>query len=126
MGAYIAEQCDVLASNDIGLRTGALVVREARVAARRLRSTLRVLKDMVYAAAAEELNDELAWYADVLGQVRDREVLNTRLTNLLTDLPPEQVRGTVEAEITKTLAKERDDAAQRLNAMRNRRYQHLM
>jgi hypothetical protein len=63
----------------------------------------------------------------VLGQVRDREVLNTRLTNLVTDLPPEQVRGPVEAEITKTLAKERDDAIQRLNAaMRTRRYQHLV
>lgn len=60
-------------------------------------------------------------------QVRDREVLNTRLTNLITDLPPEQVRGTVEAEITKTLAKERDDVIQRLNAaMRTRRYQHLV
>jgi CHAD domain-containing protein len=49
------------------------------------------------------------------------------LTNLIADLPPEQVRGTVEAEITKTLAKERDDAIQRLNAaMRTRRYQRLV
>jgi hypothetical protein len=86
-----------------------------------------VFGDVVDGAAADELNKELAWYADVLGQVRDREVLNTRLTNLITDLPPEQVRGTVEAEITKTLAKERDDAIQRLNAaMRTRRYQHLV
>jgi CHAD domain-containing protein len=127
VGAYVAAQCDVLASNDIGLRTGAPVVHQTRVAARRLRSTLRVFGDVVDAAAADELNKELAWYADMLGHVRDREVLNTRLTNLITDLPPEQVRGTVEAEITKTLAKERDDAAQRLNAaMHTRRYQHLV
>jgi CHAD domain-containing protein len=127
VGAYLAAQCAVLASNDIGLRTGAPVVHQTRVAARRLRSTLRVFGDVVDAASAEELNNELAWYAELLGQVRDREVLNVRLTNLVADLPPEQVRGPVEAEITKTLAKERDDATQRLNAaMRTRRYQHLV
>jgi CHAD domain-containing protein len=126
VGAYVAEQCDVLATNDIGLRTGAPVVHKTRVAARRLRSTLRVFGDVVDTAPAEELNDELAWYAELLGQVRDREVLNTRLTNLVADLPPEHVRGPVEAEITKTLAKERDDATQLLNAaMQSRRYQHL-
>jgi CHAD domain-containing protein len=127
VAAYVAEQCDVLASNDIGLRTGAPVVHQTRVAARRLRSTLRVFGDVVDAAPAEELNNELAWYADLLGQVRDREVLNARLTNLIADLPPEHVRGPVEAEITKTLAKERDDGLQRLNAaMRSRRYRHLV
>jgi CHAD domain-containing protein len=42
-------------------------------------------------------------------------------------LPPEQVRGPVEAEITKTLATERDDATQQLNeAMRTSRYRHLV
>ena len=56
-----------------------------RVAARRLRSTLRVFGDVVDAAPAEELNNELAWYADLLGQVRDREVLNARLTELIAD-----------------------------------------
>ena len=56
----------------------------------------------------------MAWYADLLGAVPDREVLNARLTRLIADLPPEQVRGPVEAEITKTLATERDDATQRL------------
>jgi CHAD domain-containing protein len=127
VGAYVAAQCDVLASNDVGLRTGAPVVHETRVAARRLRSTLRVFSDVIHAAPAEELNNELAWYADLLGDVRDREVLSARLTTLIGDLPPEQVRGPVEAEITKTLATERDDATQRLNeAMSSSRYQHLI
>jgi len=62
-----------------------------------------------------------------LGQVRDREVLSARLTQHIADLPPEQVRGPVEAEITKTLAAERDDALQRLSrGMRSRRYRHLL
>jgi CHAD domain-containing protein len=125
--AYVAAQCDVLASNDVGLRTGAPVVHKTRVAARRLRSTLRVFDDVVDAGPAAELNDELAWYANVLGEVRDREVLNRRLTKLIAELPPEHVRGPVEAEITKTLTTEQDDATQRLNeTMGTPRYQHLM
>ena len=58
-GEYVAAQCDVLASNDVGFRTGAPVVHKTRVAARRLRSTLRVFDDVVDAAPAEELNNEL-------------------------------------------------------------------
>jgi CHAD domain-containing protein len=127
VATYLAAQCVVLVSNDIGLRIGAPVVHQTRVAARRLRSTLRVFGDVVDAAPADELNNELAWYAELLGQVRDREVLNTRLTKLIADLPPEQVRGPVEAEITKALSKERDDGIERLNAaMRTRRYRQLV
>ena len=127
VGAYMSAQCDVLANNDVGLRTGTPEVHKTRVAARRLRSTLRIFGDMVDAVPAEELNDELVWYANLLGQVRDRDVLSRRFTELIADLPVDQVRGPVEAEITKTLATERDDAIQRLNkAMRTPRYQHLM
>jgi CHAD domain-containing protein len=127
VGAYLATQCDVLVSNDVGLRTGAPVVHQTRVAARRLRSMLRTFDDVVDPAPAQELNNELAWYADLLGQVRDREVLTARLSTLISELPPEHVRGPAEAEITKTLATERDDALQRLNAaMRARRHQHLV
>jgi CHAD domain-containing protein len=125
--AYVAAQCDVLASNDVGLRTGAPVVHKTRVAARRLRSTLRVFGDLFGEESAQELNNELAWYAELLGQVRDREVLSKRLAQHISDLPPERVRGPVEAEITKTLAAERDDALQRLSrGMRSQRYQHLL
>jgi CHAD domain-containing protein len=95
VAAYVASQCDVLASNDVGLRIGVPEVHQTRVAARRLRSTLRIFGDVVDAAAAEELNDELAWYAELLGQVRDRDVLSRRLTELIADLPVDQVRGPV-------------------------------
>jgi CHAD domain-containing protein len=127
VGAYLATQCDVLASNDVGLRAGVPAIHKTRVAVRRLRSTLRSFGDLVDAAPAEELNNQLVWYADLLGQVRDREVLSRRLTELIADLPVDQVRGPVEAEITKALATEQDDATRRLNeAMRTRRYQHLV
>ena len=127
VAAYVAAQCEVLASNDVGMRTGTPTVHKTRVAARRLRSTLRIFSDVFAAAPAEELDNELKWYADVLGQVRDRDVLSSRLDKQIADLPPEQVRGPVEAEVTKTLDAEREDALRRLNeAMRTPRYEHLV
>jgi CHAD domain-containing protein len=127
VAAYLATQCEVLASNDVGMRTGTPDVHKTRVAARRMRSTLRIFDDVVDAAPAEELGNELAWYADLLGQVRDRDVLSTRLVKQIAELPPEQVRGPVEAEITKTLAAEREEAVDRLSkAMRTSRYAHLV
>jgi CHAD domain-containing protein len=127
VAAYLATQCDVLASNDIGMRTGTPDVHKTRVAARRLRSTLRIFDDVVDAAPAEELDNELNWYSDLLGQVRDRDILSSRLVKQIADLPPEHVRGPVEAELTRTLDAEREDALRRLyRAMRTRRYKHLM
>lgn len=127
VAAYVAAQCEVLASNDVGMRTGTPAVHKTRVAARRLRSTLRMFDDVFDAAPAEELNNELSWYADVLGQVRDRDILSGRLTKQIAELPPEQVRGPVEAEIAKTLAAERQEAVGELSkAMSTKRYKHLM
>jgi inorganic triphosphatase YgiF len=107
VAAYLTAQCDVLASNDVGMRTGTPAVHKTRVAARRMRSTLRIFGDVVAADPAEELNAELQWYADLLGEVRDRDILSSRLTKQIAELPQEQVRGEVEAEIVKSLATER-------------------
>jgi CHAD domain-containing protein len=127
VAAYVATQCEVLASNDVGMRTGTPAVHKTRVAARRLRSTVRIFSEVFGAAPAEELDNELKWYADVLGRVRDRDILSSRLAEQIAELPPEQVRGPVEAEITKTLGGEREAAVRRLDrAMRTRRYKHLM
>ena len=127
VAAYLTAQCEVLASNDVGFRTGRPDVHKTRVAARRLRSTLRMFDDVFDTAPAEELSNELAWYADALGQVRDRDVLISRLTKQIVELPPEQVRGPVEAEIKKTLTAEREVAVGGLSkAMRTSRYTHLV
>jgi CHAD domain-containing protein len=127
VAAYVAAQCEVLASNDVGMRTGKPAVHKTRVAARRLRSTLRMFDEVFGAAPAEELNNELSWYADVLGQVRDRDILSARLSKQIAELPADQVHGPVEAEITKILAAERQEAVDRLNdAMLTPRYKHLM
>ena len=127
VAAYVVAQCEVLAGNDVGMRTGKPAVHKTRVAARRLRSTLRMFDDVFDAGPAEEMDNELAWYADILGQVRDRDILSTRLTKQIAELPREQVRGSVKAEITKTLAAEREQAVNRLSkAMRTSRYAHLV
>ena len=72
--------------------------------------------DVIKAAAAENLNDELVWYSDLLGQVRDQDILSKRLTEESPSCLPEQVRGSVEAEIKQHLAAEREQAVERLNA----------
>ena len=127
VAVYVGAQCDVLASNDVGMRTGQLPVHKTRVAARRLRSTLRMFGEVFAARPAEELNNELSWYADVLGEVRDQDILSSQLTKHIAELPPEQVRGSVEAQITNALAAERRQAVDQLDeAMRTPRYQHLM
>ena len=127
VGDYLAEQCDVLASNDIGLRTDVNVVHKTRVAARRLRSTLRVFDDLFEAAAAEELNGELVWYADLLGQVRDRDVLSHRLAERIAALPNDQLRGPVDVEVARRLEQERGQAYQRLRKeMDTDRYKRLI
>jgi CHAD domain-containing protein len=127
VAAYVAAQCDVLASNDVGIRTGTPPVHKTRVAARRLRSTMRIFSDVFDGAAAEELDNELQWYADLLGQVRDRDILSSRLTHQIAELPPEQVRGQVERKIIETLAAQRQQAVNRLNrGMRTARYKHLV
>jgi CHAD domain-containing protein len=127
VATYLAPQCDVLASNDVGMRTGRPAVHKTRVAARRLRSTLRMFDDVFDAAPAEELDNELSWYADLLGAVRDRDILSSRLTKQIAELPPQQVRGPIEAEITKALAAERQEALDRLNErIGGIRYGHLI
>ena len=127
VAAYLTAQCDVLASNDVGMRTGTPAVHKTRVAVRRLRSTLRVFDDVVEAAPAEELNDELVWYADLLGRVRDQDILSSRLAKQLAELPARQRRGPVEAEITKTLVEEREKAVAGLTrGMRGKRYERLV
>jgi len=127
VGGYLAEQCDVLASNDIGLRVGDNLIHKTRVAARRLRSTLRVFAPLFAEAAAQQLNLELSWYADLLGEVRDRDVRARRFVDRVAALPTDQHRGSASEQITRTLREQRRVANQQLlNALHGDRYPHLV
>ena len=125
--AYVGVQCEVLACNDIALRTGAPVVHKTRVAVRRLRSTLRVFADVFDAEQAATLEADLVWYAGLLGAVRDCEVLEARLMDHIAALPPEHVLGPVAARVQETLGLDRRAAGKALTAgMASDRYQRLL
>lgn len=124
---YIATQCDVIACNDIGLRTGQSLVHKTRVAVRRLRSVLRVFQDVFDPGQAAELDNELVWFADLLGKVRDCDVLAEHLADRVERLPVEYVLGPVRAEIEKALALQRRDAWSRLRQeMDSQRYASVL
>jgi CHAD domain-containing protein len=127
IGDYLAEQCEVIGCNDIGLRTGAPLVHKTRVAVRRLRTTLRIFSDMFDTDQASALDAELVWYARLLGGVRDCDVLAARLADRIAHLPQEQVYGPVSAHIQETLALDRKQAADKLDeGMSSERYQQLL
>lgn len=78
----IASSVARLIANDPGVRLGDDVeaVHQARVATRRLRSDLRTFRALVDERWADSLRDELRWLGDVLGAVRDTDVMLERLS----------------------------------------------
>ncbi len=116
LGRHVAEQCDQIAAGDLALRLGEPRVHRTRVAVRRLRSTLRTFADLLDPEPTQRLEDELVWWAGLLGEVRDREVLSDRITAQLSALPPELVLGPVAADVDATLAGERAERLQQVES----------
>ena len=107
VGSYLAEQCTVVLDAAAPLRAGENVVHPTRVAVRRLRSTLRVFGDLFDVARAGHLEDELVWWAGLLGEVRDLDVLLEAVTDQVAALPPELVLGPVRATLEAAVATRR-------------------
>ena len=98
-----------------------------RVAVRRLRSTIRVFADLLDVPLAAGLEDELVWWAGLLGEVRDLDILTARLLDLIDDLPPELVMGPVASTIQAELGALRKEAADVVVAeMDGERYRQLV
>ena len=121
---YLTAQVLELGSGDIAFRRGLDPVHKTRVAGRRFRSALRVFRDAWRdPAAAGRLDDELSWYQDLLGEVRDRQVLRARLSGLVAGLPEALVLGPVSATIDENLLGEQVVARDALGAaMDSQRY----
>jgi CHAD domain-containing protein len=69
-------------------------VHQARVATRRMRSDLRTYGELLDAAWVAPLRSELQWLAGALGEVRDADVLHSRLERQLAALRrPDRVVG---------------------------------
>ena len=127
IGAYLSEQCTVIVDAEPALRGGENVVHVTRVAVRRLRSTLRVFGDLVDVARAGQLEDELVWWAGLLGAVRDRDILQEGLTSQIDALPAELVLGPVASTIATEIATQRKAAMDVvLETMDSERYRDLV
>lgn len=103
---YIRAQCVEIFAGDLALRLGEPQVHRTRVAIRRLRSTLRVFAGLLDAEPSQRLDVELSWFAGLLGEVRDREVLLIRLQQQVAELEPELVLGPVAADLDAMLSGE--------------------
>jgi CHAD domain-containing protein len=127
VGAYLTEQCTVIIDAEAALRGGENVVHVTRVAVRRLRSTIRVFGDLFDVAQAGHLEDELVWWAGLLGAVRDRDILQATMTEQLAELPAELVLGSVESTISTEIAVARKAGMDVvLEAMGSERYRELV
>jgi inorganic triphosphatase YgiF len=86
--AHLARHTTAFLDQDLRVRRGLPdSVHQMRVAARRLRSGLKVFTPLVDQDWATHVRDELSWIAGELGQVRDLEVLEERLLRDLAALP---------------------------------------
>jgi len=128
VGAYARRQRDAIVEYDPRVRRDEPdAVHKMRVATRRLRSTLRTFRPLWDRTAADELRAELRWLAEVLGKVRDAEVMAARLQGGLAALPTEQVVGPVAARLTGGLtAQAAADRTVLLAALDGRRYAALL
>ncbi len=96
--AHLARNTRALLAHDVGVRRDKPdSVHQMRVAARRLRSGLKVFEPLLDPTVTRPLRAELAWLAGVLGEVRDREVLRDRL---LRDLDRISTDPAIEVETT--------------------------
>ena len=101
-------------------------VHQARVATRRLRSDLRTFRPLLDAAWSSALRDELGWLADLLGQVRDGDVLLERLRHRVAELSEAHERDAT-TTVLATLEHERDAAQSTLlEALQGPRYLKLL
>ena len=109
------------------LRRGQDPIHDTRVAIRRLRSTIRVFGKLFDRSATEHLDEELKWFAGLLGEVRDRQVQRRRFREVLAGWPPELVLGPVNNRINTDLHSEQLRARQVVaDAMDSQRYLDIL
>jgi len=128
VGAYLRAQRDALVEYDPKVRRAEPdTVHKMRVATRRLRSTLRTFRPLWDRSTADRLRAELRWLAEVLGAVRDGEVMAARLDAALGAEPPELVQGPVEVRLTGGLrARAGRDHRTLVRVLNGRRYAELL
>jgi CHAD domain-containing protein len=116
--AYLRTHAEKLKSLDPMVRRDEPdAVHQMRIAARRLRSTLRSFGHIIRREGTERLAAELKWLGTELGEARDGEVLAEHLQAGLRQTPVEQVIGPVQARVQGHFASVRAAARAELMAV---------
>ena len=126
--AYLDLQYEVLIAGERELRDGTLdVVHRTRVATRRYRSVVREVRRLLESSSATVLDEGLRWYARLLGDVRDVQVLSDTLDREMGALPDETVTDVARAQTRAYTARRLEQAAERLQqGLQRRRYVKLV
>lgn len=107
IGAYVAEQRSQILIGDLTLRRGdESVVHKTRVATRRLRSTVRIFDGLFTKTRSVALDEELRWFAGLLGAVRDQQVLQARLRAMIADVEPTLRLGPVQTRMNREIRRD--------------------
>jgi CHAD domain-containing protein len=113
--------------HEAGVRIGEdpEAVHQARVATRRIRSTLRTFSSLLDPDWTDRLRDDLKWLANLLGEVRDADVLLERFSEHLAALPAADAKPG--RRLLAMLAAQRDQARRRLlGGMAQEKYASLL
>ncbi|MGW0483897.1 CYTH and CHAD domain-containing protein [Nonomuraea sp. NPDC003214] len=126
VAGYLAGHVAALLTQDPRVRRAEHdAVHQMRVAARRLRSALKAFKPIVRGTA--ELQEELRWLGEVLGEARDLEVTRARFAAELDRLAPELVTGPIRARLGDDLLKREQEAYGRIREeLSGERYYRLL
>ena len=100
-------------------------VHQARVAVRRLRSAARTYRSMLEPGWRDDLRRELGWLGDMLGAVRDLDVLEERMREHAALLPPDDP-ATLPRLLDRLQLRRQAARKQLLSAMQQSRYAHLV
>ena len=123
---YLTVQLTVLVDAPTHIRAGEDVTHPTRVAVRRLRSTVRVFPELFEVPKAGRLDEELQWWASVLGEVRDLDVQSARLGAALDAVPGDLAMGPVRRQLAEFIAVRRGAAMAALHeALDSPRYTTL-
>lgn len=124
--AYLASQVNALLAQDARVRQAEDdAVHQMRVACRRLRSALKAFKKIV--AGTEAVQAELKWLGEVLGEVRDLEVIRARCAARLATLDPGLIVGPVRTRLGDDLAAREEQGYHAIReTLSDRRYYALL
>ncbi|HVB82504.1 MAG TPA: CHAD domain-containing protein [Candidatus Binataceae bacterium] len=113
--AAIAVQLRAMNAEQAGAVSGEVeAIHRLRVATRRLRAALRMLREVVPSDEAESAADELGWLCGAIGAVRDLDVLAQMLEDRATRLEAEFIRAL--APLSGTIRRQRAIEQERLVA----------